>query len=199
MKKFLVFVLFSVCSFFVFAVDLDSVVKKAFSNESVYGDYVQIKQFAKTNRKLESSGKIQISPGLGIVWYSEKPYKSLLVISKTKMVQQIKDKKPIHSPIESNKIYTTIATAFESVFFGDFSQAEKLFEIEQTVDGTRWKLVLKPTDDNLVNYMDYLELGGSQTLETLLVVEKTGDSILYKIGPIERRSLTEQEMAVYEL
>lgn len=85
-------------------------VSAAFSPTPMVGHFTQVKSLKGTSRSFKSSGRVQIAPGKGIVWYTEKPYASILIIGRDYLTQQIRSGKPSHLAIADNRIFVEIAS-----------------------------------------------------------------------------------------
>ena len=199
-----------VLAFSLFAVDADMVtaemdwssaeamlIEDAFSDQSAVGSFKQTKSLATTTRKFTSTGTLQILPGTGMVWYTDKPYASVLVVGRNSLSQSVRGGDFVHLEIANNQIYVSIAQCMDAMFSGDFSTLQRLFKAYCLVSDGAWTLKLIPQDKTVGSFMDYIVMSGKSCLESLLIVEKNGDSVLYEISDLTYRGLTEDELAVY--
>ena len=176
-----------------------SFISGAFSGGSFVGDFKQTKAVKGSPRTFVSTGKIQIATGYGIVWYTEKPYASMLVVGKDVLIQKIRDGEPTHLDMAENPIYTQIATSLECVFSADFSVMSQMFTTYLSGDSSSWELRLVPKSKSVASFMESIEMKGSDRFESLTLFETTGDSIKYEFSDLENRELTDEELAVYSL
>ena len=208
-RAFLAFVLMVACAL-LFALDADGInkamdwessdaklIEGAFSEQSAVGSFKQTKSLAGSPRKFTSTGKIQILPGTGIVWYTEKPYASVLVVGKDKLSQSVRGGDFVSLGIADNRIYVSIAQCMDAMFSGDFTTLRSMFKAYCLIDGGTWKVKLIPQDKTVASFMDYIVLSGSSCMESMLIAETSGDSVLYEISDLVYRELTEDEKAVY--
>ena len=183
------------------AMDWDSsdvgLIESAFSDQSAVGDFKQTKSLAGSPRKFTSTGRIQILPGTGIVWYTEKPYASVLVVGKDKLSQSVRGADFVRLGIADNRIYVSIAQCMDAMFSGDFTTLRGMFKAYCLIDGGKWYLKLVPQDKTVSSFMDYIVMSGSECMESLMISETSGDSVLYEISDLVYRELTEDEKAVY--
>lgn len=173
---------------------------EVFSNGSLKGNFIQTKTVGSSGRKLESSGKVQIDPQRGIVWYTEKPYSSVLVVGSTSLVQKTGDGKPVRLDMSKNRIYIHIAQAMESIFFGDFSTMQKSFNcgFVKNSDGT-WFIRLSPKEKILSSFISEIVIEGKSQIKSLLLEEASGDSILYRFENLIPKELSGEESEVYDM
>ena len=176
-----------------------SFISGAFSGGSFIGDFKQTKAVKGSSRTFVSTGRIQIATGYGIVWYTEKPYASMLVVGKDVLIQKIRDGEPTHLDMAENPIYTQIATSLECVFSADFTVMSQMFTTYLSGDSSSWELRLVPKSKSVASFMESIEMKGSDRFESLTLYETTGDSITYEFSGLENRELTDEELAVYSL
>ena len=176
-----------------------SFISGAFSGGSFIGDFKQTKAVKGSSRTFVSTGRIQIATGYGIVWYTEKPYASMLVVGKDVLIQKIRDGEPTHLDMAENPIYTQIATSLECVFSADFTVMSQMFTTYLSGDSSLWELRLVPKSKSVASFMESIEMKGSDRFESLTLYETTGDSITYEFSGLENRELTDEELAVYSL
>ena len=176
-----------------------SFISDAFGGSSMAGLFKQTKTVAGSPRSFVSTGKILIGSGLGIVWLTEKPYASILVVGKDVLIQKIRDGEAVHLDIANNPIYIQIATSLECVFSADFSKIASLFSTYLSGDATGWELLLVPKDKTVASFMTSITMAGSSTFDSLKMTETTGDAILYEFSDMEQRDLTDEELALYSL
>ena len=209
MRKIALLVLMLCVSFCIFAddnyveVDLSKgdypFISCAFNGGSFSGSFTQTKTVAGSSRAFVSTGKILIAAGYGIVWYTEKPYASMLVVGKDVLIQKIRDGEPTHLDMVQNPVYTQIATTLECVFSADFTQMSDTFRTYLSGDAASWSLRLVPKSKTVASFMESIEMSGSDTFECLKIYETTGDAIAYEFSDMENRELTDEDLAVWSL
>ena len=208
MRKIAILVLMLCITFCIFADDYKEVdlskgdypfISGAFKGGSFSGNFTQTKTVAGSNRAFVSTGRIQIAAGYGIVWYTEKPYASMLVVGKDVLIQKIRDGAPTHLDMAQNPVYTQIATTLECVFSADFSAMSDTFRTYLSGDAKGWSLRLIPKSKTVASFMESIEMSGSDTFGFLKLYETTGDAIAYEFSDMENRELTDEELAVWSL
>ena len=176
-----------------------SFISGAFEGGSFSGSFRQTKTVSGSTRTFVSTGRIQIVSGYGIVWYTEKPYASVLAVGKDVLIQKIRDGQPTHLDMAQNPVYTQIATTLECVFSADFSVMGETFRTWISGGGTSWSLRLEPRDKAVSSFIGSLVLNGSDTFDSLTLNETTGDTITYEFSDMESREPTDEELAVWSL
>ncbi|MCQ2398352.1 MAG: outer membrane lipoprotein carrier protein LolA [Sphaerochaetaceae bacterium] len=170
-----------------------------FSSSSLKGNFTQTKTVTSSGRKLESSGRVQIDPQRGIVWYTEKPYSSILIVGSTNLVQKTGSGKPVRLDMSKNRIYTHIAQAMESIFFGDFSTMQKSFNCSFAAKNGTWNIRLKPKDKILSSFISEINIEGNSQIKSLLLEEASDDSILYRFENLVPEELSSEETEIYNM
>jgi len=166
------------------AVTLESVCEQLASRPNTTGDFTQTKTLQTNGRKLKSLGKYIICSE-GILWKTEKPVPSSLILTKDTMVQiSANGNKSVMSG-KDNQIFSNISETLSSVFSGDVEALKKNFNCEFSDDGNNgWSLVLTPKDSTIAAVMKTLELSGITKPETsmtrLLMSEASGNTITYE-------------------
>lgn len=203
MKRVFAFFLCFILCFCVFGLNNDDIAflksLDSFSGSSLSGSYSQIKGVSGSTRTLTTTGRVLISPEDGIAWLAEKPYESKLIVAKDHLTQQVRKNNPTRLDVSGNEIYTSIATALECVFFGDFDTMQKVFNAELSKSGSSWVLLLKPREKSLSSFISRIEIDGSDCLESLCMYEATGDKIVYSFENLVPGELNGEEKAVYSL
>lgn len=176
-----------------------SFISGAFEGGSFVGSFRQTKTVAGSTRSFVSTGRVQIASGYGIVWYTEKPYASILAVGRDVLIQKIRDGQPSHLDMAQNPVYTQIATTLECVFSADFTVMSDTFRTYISTDGESWSLKLIPRNKAVSSFIESMVLSGSDTFESLTLHETTGDTIVYGFSDMENRELTDEELAVWSL
>lgn len=154
-------------------------------NKITKGNFVQTKTMnsAKGKRELKSSGEFIFSLE-GIVWKTEKPFPSTMVVGKTSIIQIAKDGTKKVTDTSDNKVFASVAETLIAVFSNDYSQLVKLFDVTfNSADGSSWKAVLVPKDSTISSVLGSLELTGTNaTLESIVMTEASGNTTSYAIS-----------------
>ncbi len=166
------------------AKSLEAVCASLASHPNTTGEFTQTKTIQTNNRKLKSSGKYIICPQ-GILWKTEKPVASSLILTKDTMVQIAANGNKSVMSGKDNQIFGQISDTLSSVFSGDVAALIKNFncDFSASEDGS-WKVILTPKDSTIASVMKTLELSGISKTETamtsLVMAEASGNSITYE-------------------
>jgi outer membrane lipoprotein-sorting protein len=160
---------------------LESVCKSLASHPNTTGDFTQIKTLQTNGRKLTSTGKFIFSQQ-GILWQTEKPFPSSLILTKDAMVQIAANGKKSVMSGKDNQIFANISETLSSVFSGNVDALKKNFECEliQEADSS-WKILLTPKDSTIASVMKSMVLAGTGAdLSSLEMAETSENTIRYE-------------------
>ena len=188
MKKFILIALmfFGSLALYAQAASLEEVCKSLASRPNTTGEFVQIKTLNANRRQLKSFGTFIISTE-EILWKTEKPFPSSLILTKDAMVQIAANGKRSVMDGKDNQIFANISETLSSVFSGNVDQLKKNFECDFEGEDTLWKITLKPKDSTIASVMNFLELGGSlegglAALDYLEMNEASSNKIRYEFA-----------------
>ncbi len=163
---------------------LETVCLSLSQHDNTLGDFTQTKTMKANGRKLKSMGKYIICPQ-GILWRTEKPIPSSLILTKENMVQIAANGNKSVMSGKDNQIFSNISDTLSSVFSGDAAALKKNFicDFSSKADGS-WSVKLSPKDSTIASVMKSLELSGVSQPETamtsLLMTEASDNTITYE-------------------
>ena len=111
-----------------------SFISDAFGGKSMAGLFKQTKTVAGSPRSFVSTGSILIKTGMGIVWCTQKPYPSILVVGRDVLIQKIRDGEATHLDIANNPIYIQIATSLAWYFISSAFSSSFAFSLSFLTD-----------------------------------------------------------------
>ena len=158
LKTFVLLVVSSVA--FAQTVTLENVCSKLAEHPNMKGDFSQVKTIKKVNRSLKSSGKFIFSLD-GIMWKTEKPFPSSIVVGMTSIVQTMPDGSKNVIDASSNQIFGSIATTLSSIFSGNIVGLQSNFDVSFSMNGTEWTAELLPKDDAVLMILKKLTVSGT--------------------------------------
>ena len=169
---------------------LENICAKLASHPNTTGDFIQIKTLQTNGRKLTSNGKFIFCPE-GILWKTEKPFPSSLILTKDAMIQIAANGKKSVMSGKDNQIFANISGTLSSVFSGNAEDLKKNFncKFEEGADGG-WRVYLTPKDSTIASVMKALLLSGSwdsgstggAVLTSLEMAEMSENTILYEFA-----------------
>ena len=160
---------------------LESVCKNLAVHPNTTGDFTQIKTLQTNGRKLTSTGKFIFSQQ-GILWQTEKPFPSSLILTNEAMVQIAANGKKSVMSGKDNQTFANISETLSSVFSGDLDTLKKNFECKlvQEADSS-WKIFLTPKDSTIASVMKSMVLAGTGSdLTSLEMAEMSENTIRYE-------------------
>lgn len=166
---------------------LSSVCAGLSKHPNTTGDFTQIKTINANGRQLKSTGKFIIS-NQGIMWKTQKPFPSSIVITKDKMIQTAADGKQTVMSGSDNQIFKNISDCLSSVFAGNSEDLEKNFITDFTDNGDgSWSLILTPKDATISSVMQQLQMKGTVSsslvkMDSLEMSETSSNKIKYEFS-----------------
>lgn len=156
--------------------------------------FEQEKQVAGLSQPLKASGELLLVRDLGLWWQQQKPFPLTLVLTPTRMVQQMAGQP---ATVIDNPQLLEFSQMLLALFGSDEATMGRYFSIDfhSTEDG--WQLVLVPTLAPLDKVFASLTLSGQGQLDQLLIADKQGDSTRIRFSDWRERPLplTPEEQA----
>ena len=148
---------------------------------TVKGSYKQKNYIAKTKKTIESSGTFVLSREHGIIWYTEKPQKSVTVMTEQKVLQVFPNGKEKVLGNSGNAIFSSVALLTKSLFTQDTAVIEKYLHATQTESGV-W--VYTPKDDTLASVIKKIELKNADNsyIGSAVITYGNGDTTEYVLS-----------------
>lgn len=188
------FLVFMHFSFNLFAQSTDSIsleilCESLAANPNTTGDFTQTKTILTNGRSLKSSGKFIIST-YGIMWKTEKPFPSSLILTENKMIQIAANGNKSVMNGDDNQIFANISNTLTSLFSGNITELQNNFNCTLSQNKENWSLLLSPKDSTIASVMQTLVLSGtyeknkndSAKLNSLLLTEVSGNTTLYEFS-----------------
>ena len=165
---------------------------------TVKGSYKQKNYIAKTKKTIESSGTFVLSREHGIIWYTEKPQKSVTVMTEQKVLQVFPNGKEKVLGNSGNAIFSSVALLTKSLFTQDTAVIEKYLHATQTESGV-WGYT--PKDDTLASVIKKIELKNADNgyIGSAVITYGNGDTTEYVLSVSSfNDALTQDERAYFE-
>lgn len=180
----------------------ESVCKNLSEHPNMIGNFSQVKTISAVNRSMKSSGTFIFSLD-GIMWKTQKPFPSTMVVGMTSVKQTLANGKETVIDASSNQIFTSISTTLSAMFSGNSEVLRNNFDVDFTSAGSDWKAVLSPKDSMVKKILVSLSIGGKATensadLNSIVMTEATGDTITYNFTDQKYpKELTDDEKAYF--
>lgn len=147
--------------------------------------FKQEKYISSLNRTFTAEGRMVFSSELGILWEMTKPFTSLTIIGRDAYVQQAPGGKISRIEGSDNQTFSQFSRTIQSVFLGNYEEVKDLFTIYiKTTDKGAWTIALAPKDEILSGVIAFFVLSGQSDIDSLSLIEPSGDSINYLFNSI---------------
>ncbi len=148
------------------------------------GDFSKIQKSKSSHVQTKSTGTFVIS-GNGIVWTTEKPSISVMVASRSKVMEIAPD--GVRTVLSGNDktLFSGVAESLASLFSGDMRSLQGKFDVQFLQASSFWKIVLSPKETSMKKVVSNITLGGKSVsdndiyLDSLNISEVGGDSTSY--------------------
>lgn len=180
----------------------ESVCRNLSEHPNMIGNFSQVKTISAVNRSMKSSGTFIFSLD-GIMWKTQKPFPSTMVVGMTSVKQTLANGKETVIDASSNQIFTSISTTLSAMFSGNSEVLQNNFDVDFTSAGSDWKAVLSPKDSMVKKILVSLSIGGKATensadLNSIVMTEAAGDTITYNFTDQKYpKELTDDEKAYF--
>lgn len=162
----------------------DDVCRKLSENPNMTGDFVQEKNLKNSSRPMKSSGKFIFSPD-GLLWKTEKPFLSSMVVTK-KFIRQTNSKGVSNvQDISQDQIFSNISLMLTSIFNGNSQEILKVFDVKFSSSEKNWTALLTPKDAQIASVIKSLELSGILSeyavIQKMVMTELSESSTVYNL------------------
>ena len=163
-------------------------------NEAKQASFEQEKQVAGLSQPLKASGELLLVRDQGLWWQQQKPFPLTLVLTPTRMVQQMAGQP---ATVIDNPQLLEFSQMLLALFGSDEATLSRYFSIDFQSSEAGWQLVMVPTQAPLDKVFASLTLSGQGQLDQLLIADKQGDSTRIRFSAWQARSLplTPEEQA----
>lgn len=165
----------------------------------VKGRFTQKKTIARLNKNFISSGDFVISAEDGIIWNTKNPYPSATVITENSITQISADGKRTGIQAAGNGSFDYFSQIIGALFTGNAALLRENFTVYfEPADNGSWICGFIPIDEMIRSFAAQIVLSGSDTIRSLLLHEKNGDSISYELSDhVFASELTDDEKAFF--
>lgn len=171
MKRFVLATAILLLSTQTYADVLSELTTRARQVNSISGNFAQSRHIAVLRVPLQSSGNFQYLRAQGLRWHSIQPVESTLQISTNQGIRVL------NAQGESQTLAAPeiLSQLFLGLFSGELSALQDIFTItEQTVEHG-WQLRLSPRSTALKQHLLYIDISGTELVETVLIADANGD------------------------
>ena len=152
MKKIVAFIFSVIFASSLFAETFDSVCENLSKHPIMTGRFSQVKTISSVNRQMKSNGTFIFSLD-GIMWKTEKPFASSMVVGMTSVVQTLANGKQTVIDASSNQIFTSISTTLSAMFGGNAETLRANFDVDFDVKDNLWNAELNPKNNDVAKIL----------------------------------------------
>jgi hypothetical protein len=150
----------------------------------VRGGFEQHKTIKGFRKPLVSSGEFAVARVRGVLWRTQQPFASTLVVTRERVLARNADGSVARrlSASEEPAVRAISETLF-GVMAADLSALAQRFQIEGELRGADgWRLVLLPREPALARWVQRVELEGDRFLRVVRLLEGSGDLTLIRMA-----------------
>lgn len=164
------------------------------------GEFEQRKAVKGFKHPLVSHGDYLVAKARGVVWRTQAPFASTLVLTRERLLARQPDGSV------ANRLDTTQEPGLRAVnellfalIAADLSALASRFRIDGEERGTGWRAVLAPRDATLAQWIKSIELEGDRHVNGVRIAEAGGDSSQIRFTRQQAgQALTREEEAWFE-
>lgn len=171
---------------------LESIAAKL-NEQAKLSQFVQTKTVTILKKPLISNGYLLITDNNQVVWQTQEPIKSTLLIGQQSLRQFNKNDQPVMSPANNNqKMSQLISSTFMAILAGDFEKLDSHFSVALDCTETRWSIELEASSNDMKPIITNINISGQNHIELLSFTEASGDSTQLVLSPSADPNLISQ-------
>lgn len=142
------------------------------------GDFVQEKQVQGFKHPLVSQGKLLVASAHGVVWITQKPFPSELILTRDRILtRQADGRSRVEVDARTQPALRSVNAMLFALMSGDVQALTTRFNAQPTLlAGGSWKLVLTPKPGALAQAFSQITLEGDRYVRKVQIEERNGDS-----------------------
>jgi outer membrane lipoprotein-sorting protein len=161
------------------------------------GSFVQQRQIAGFRRPVQSMGRFVVARGTGLLWHTQRPFESLLVINRQRLSVSSGAGQSSKTTLDAAKepMLRTLNDLLQGMVVADLPQLDAQFDVDvRPSGGTDWAMTLLPKQAALRSRFASVELVGGKYVQSVQLREQTGDVTIVRFtDQMEDDHLTEIE------
>ena len=179
---------------------LEKIQKITLKPEILCGQFNQQKTLVGLKSALNSNGRFCVHREKGIVWRTLKPFPNILRVTENEITQWQGDKVTMRMDAKREPVIQMINNVLFSLMAGDFSQLEKIFQINAKIRANEWQVDLKVRDSGLRHAIEEISLNGGAYVRNISIHEANGDKTQIVFSDIQTDNATKDldEISFYE-
>ncbi|AUD79960.1 hypothetical protein CW740_12130 [Kangiella profundi] len=171
---------------------LESIAAKL-NEQAKLSQFVQTKKVTILKKPLISKGYLLITDNNQVVWQTQEPIKSTLLIGQQSLKQFNKNDQSVMSPANNNqKMSQLISTTFMAILAGNFEKLDNHFSVALDCTESRWSIELEASSNEMKPIITNINISGQNHIELLSFTEASGDSTRLVLSPSADPNLISQ-------
>lgn len=135
----------------------------------------QSKKISGFSSSVNSSGKVKIAQGRGLLWMTEKPSPSVLKVTANSISEVRSGGTVFAMNSASEPKIKAVGTILTAVLSGNFAPLQRYFAISGAASGNSWRLELSPTDNGVRQAISGISVSGGRYVNSVDIRENNGD------------------------
>jgi hypothetical protein len=119
--------------------------------ETLTGRFVQERHLAGLAAPLRSAGDFVLAAGKGLVWHSEQPFDTTVVITRTGLLQLVDKQEVQRLPAARAPFLSRLYDMLSGALAGDWRALARDFTVERGQSAAGWTVLLKPAQGDAAN------------------------------------------------
>ena len=139
------------------------------------GRFEQSKQLVGLKRPVLSQGRFCVLAEKGVLWRTLAPFPNTVKLSRDEIVMMQGERITQRLDAKQEPTIRTINSVLFALLAGDFSQLEKLFDADGTIQENNWSVTLKAREPGLAKVIASIAIDGSVYVKKIALQEANGD------------------------
>jgi outer membrane lipoprotein-sorting protein len=161
------------------------------------GSFVQQRQIAGFRRPVQSAGRFVVAHGTGLLWHTQRPFESLLVINRQMLSVSNGVGQSSTTTLDAAKepMLRMLNDLLQGVVVADLAQLQAQFDVDVRPSGaTDWAMTLLPRQAALRSRFTSIDLVGGKYVRSVQLHEQSGDVTIVRFADqMEDDHLTDVE------
>lgn len=167
--------------------DLAVIQQRVAQVEVLRGQFEQEKRITGFKNPLRSQGRFVVARQKGVIWTTEKPFPSEMVITRDRILSRQRDgSQRVEVDGREQPALRSVNAMMFALVSGDVAALSSRFETRvQALPDNGWRLDLKPRSAALTKAFARIELSGDRYVREVRIEEANGDSTLLRFSALK--------------
>lgn len=164
------------------------------------GNFEQTKRLEGFKKPLVSTGRFCVVAGKGVLWRTAQPFPSTLRLTRDEIVHVQGERVAMRLDAKQEPMVRTINNVLFALLAGDLTQLETMFDVDGSVRGDSWGVLLKAREPALAKAIGGVQIEGAAFVRNIVISEAGGDrtSIVFSDMVSGDAVLTAEEAKAFE-